>query len=176
MLPQSHIAYTVAAFEVLKDRLPVLKKKELDYRWVLLAALGPDVIDKPLAVLYFYRKYRSAVLFAHTLVVHVLAALLCWWKKPSWWPYLLAFNGHAILDRLWFFPNTWYWPWRGWHFHVWQNQQKDIKEAYIYAFTRRPELVIWEVGGLLTGAWLVWRHRLYRWPHLRAFLLTGRLG
>src|SRR5262245_29951997 len=69
MLPQSHITYTLAAYDLLKARLPDLP--EVDYRLLALAAIGPDLIDKPLAALYFYRRYRSAVLFAHTLLVHL---------------------------------------------------------------------------------------------------------
>lgn len=175
MLPPSHMAYTVAAVSLLAERVPALKR--VDYRLVALAATGPDLIDKPLAALYFYRKYKSAVLFAHTLIVHATVLIYVLWRRPGWWPYALAFNGHALLDRLWLFHNTWYWPFRGWRFHVWGkrgSEQQDIKLAYWYAFTRRPELWGWELGGLLAGLWFVWRNRLYRWERLKPFLLTGR--
>ncbi len=177
MLPQSHIAYTAAAVSLLAERFPALKR--VDYRLVALAATGPDLIDKPLAALYFYRKYKSAVLFAHTLLVHAAVLMVALWRRPRWWPYALAFNGHALLDRLWLFHDTWYWPFRGWRFHVWGkrgSEQQDISLAYWYAFTRRPELWGWELGGLLVGLWFVWRHRLYRWPQLKQLLRTGRLA
>ncbi len=176
MLPQSHIAYTIATVDLLKDRIPVLKK--VDYRLVALAAMGPDLIDKPLAVLYFYRRYKSAVLFAHTLLVHLGVFIYIVWKKPKGWLYGLAFNGHAILDRLWLFKNTWYWPFTGWHFQVWGkrgSEQQDIKLAYWYAFTRRPELWVWEVGGLMAGLWFVWRNKLYQPHRLKHLILTGKL-
>ncbi len=176
MLPQSHVAYTLAAFDLIRDRSPALRKADL--RWIVLAALGPDLIDKPLAAAYFYRRYRSAVLFAHTLLAHLAALIVILWKRPRWWPYALAFNSHILVDRLWFFPDTFYWPFRGWRFHVWRkrgSEQQDIKKAYWYAFTRRPELWVWELGGILVGLWWVWRHRLYRPGLLWRFLLTGRL-
>jgi hypothetical protein len=176
MLPQSHIAYTIAAFDLIKTWVPAFKK--VDYRLLALAAMGPDLLDKPLAAIYFYRKYRAAVLFAHTLLVHLTLLLYTVSKRPNGWPYALAFNGHAILDRLWFFDKTWYWPFKGWHFHVWRksgSEQSDMKLAYWYAFTRRPELWGWEVGGMLAAAWFVYRHRLFRWERLKPFLLTGRL-
>ena len=59
MLPQSHITYTFVAWETLKSRFPSLPK--VDYRILALAAMGPDLIDKPFAALYFYKKYKSAV-------------------------------------------------------------------------------------------------------------------
>ncbi len=176
MLPQSHVAYTLAAFDLIRDRSPALRKADL--RWIVLAALGPDLIDKPLAAAYFYRRYRSAVLFAHTLLAHLAVLGVILWKRPRWWPYALAFNSHILVDRLWFFPDTFYWPFRGWRFHVWRkrgSEQQDIKKAYWYAFTRRPELWVWELGGILVGLWWIWRHRLYRPGRLLRFLLTGRL-
>ncbi|MBX7236947.1 MAG: metal-dependent hydrolase [Caldilineales bacterium] len=160
MLPQSHVAYTLAAYAWLRRRTPALP--DADPRLLALAAMGPDLIDKPLAAVYFYRRFKSAVLFAHTLLVHLglLIVLLRW--RPAWWPYGAAFIGHLALDRMWFFPDTFYWPLRGWRFHVWQkrgSEQTDIKRAYWYAFTRRPELWGWELGGVLAGAWWLWQRR-----------------
>ncbi len=176
MLPPSHITYTLAAWDILQDKFPALQNK--DYRLVALAAVGPDLLDKPLAALYFYRRYKSAVLFAHTLLMHLAVLVIALWKKPRGWPYFLAFNGHAILDRLWLFHDTWYWPFRGWRFHVWGKQgseQQDIKLAYWYAFTRRPELWVWELGGLVAGIWFVWHNKLYLPHRLKHLFFTGRL-
>ncbi len=176
MLPTSHITYTLAAFSLARKRFPVLK--DVDYRILALAATGPDWIDKPLAAVYFYRHFKSAVLFAHTLLVHGPLFLWAIVKKPGWWLYALAFNGHAVLDRLWLFPKTFYWPFLGWKFHVWGkrgSEQQDMKWAYWYAFTRRPELWIWELGGVVAGIYFLWSNRLYRWPRLKQFLRSGRL-
>ena len=177
MLPQSHVAYTLAVFDSLRGRVSALRK--VDYRLVALAAMGADLIDKPLAALYFYRRYKSAVLFAHTLLFHLAVLFTTLWKRPRWWPYAVAFNGHVVLDRLWLFQDTFYWPFRGWRFHTWQkagSEQKDIKRAYWYAFTRRPELWGWEIGGAVALLWFVWRHGLYRPRVLWNFLCTGRLS
>lgn len=176
MLPPSHVAYTLVAFDELQKRSGRLNG--LDFRLVALAAMGPDLIDKPLAALYFYRRYKSAVLFAHTLIAHVAVLLLAVLRAPHLLAYALAFNGHAVLDRLWFFHDTWYWPLRGWRFHVWGKQgseQRDIRLAYWYAFTRRPELWGWEAGGALAALYVVLRHRLWRGERLLRLLQTGRL-
>jgi inner membrane protein len=176
MLPQSHIAYTLTALNLAQKRISALR--QVDWRLIALAAVGADLVDKPLAAVYFYRKYNSAVLFGHTVLVHVLAFLATTRWQPGWWPYLLAFSGHILLDRLWFFPDTFYWPLRGWRFHVWGkagSEQEDIKLAYWYAFTRRPELWIWEAGALLAGLWFVFHNRLYRRELLWRLLRSGRL-
>lgn len=177
MLPPSHIAYTWLAASLVQERLD--KGAEIDYRLLAIAAVAPDLIDKPLAWAYFYRRYKSAVLFAHTLLMHVAVFALAVWRWPQYLAYAIAFVGHAVLDRIWYFPDTFYWPFRGWRFHVWGkrgSEQEKIGLAYWYAFTRRPELWGWEAGGLLALALFVVRHGLFRWPALRAFLLTGRVS
>jgi inner membrane protein len=177
LLPQSHVAYTWLALSLAQEAR--LASDEVDYRLVALAAMGPDLIDKPLAFAYFYKRYRSAVLFAHTLIANVVAAYLTLRGVPKLRSYGAAFLGHALLDRLWFFPDTFYWPFRGWRFHVWRkegSEQEEIGRAYWYAFTRRPELWIWELGGLLALACFVWRRRLYRWDRLVEFVLRGRVA
>lgn len=141
--------------------------------------MGSDLVDKPLAALYFYRRYKAAVLFGHTLLLHLALMGMTLWKRRNWLPYVLAFNGHALVDRLWFFPNTFYWPLRGWRFHVWQkagSEQTNIKQAYWHAFTRRPELWMWEVGGLTAALWFVFSHRLYQPERFWRLLRTGRPG
>jgi hypothetical protein len=176
LLPQSHVAYTWLALSLAQEAR--LVDEDVDYRLIALAAMGPDLIDKPLALAYFYKRYRSAVLFAHTLIANLVVAYLTLRRNSASRSYGAAFLGHALLDRLWFFPSTFYWPFRGWRFHVWRKQgseQEKISRAYWYAFTRRPELWIWELGGLLALACFIWRRRLYRRDRLTEFILRGRV-
>ena len=175
MLPFSHAAYTWLALSVAQDAFHIAP--EDDYRMIALAAMGPDLVDKPLAAAYFYRKYKSAVLFAHTLLANLLVIWFTARRIPRIWVYSAAWLGHALLDRLWFYPDTFYWPLRGLRFHVWGKQgseQEKIGRAYLYAFAKRKELWGWELGGLLALAIFVWRRRLYHRDQLLEFLLTGR--
>jgi hypothetical protein len=175
MLPSAHIAYTWLALDLAQEHLGVAP--DADYRLVAVAAAAPDLIDKPLAWAYFYERYKSAVLFAHTLLAFAAVALTAW-RAPRLRVYSAAWLGHALLDRLWHYPATFYWPLRGWRFHVWGkrgSEQETIGLAYWYAFTRRPELWGWEAGGLLALAILAWRHRLWQPEPLLSFALTGRL-
>jgi hypothetical protein len=177
MLPPSHVAYTWLTLSLAQEQFDVAA--DVDYRLVALAAMGPDLIDKPLAWAYFYKRYKAAVLFAHTLLTNL--GVFFWMARragKAQWPYAAAFLGHALLDRLWYYPDTFYWPLRGWRFHVWGkrgSEQAGIGKAYWVTFTRRPELWGWELGGLLALLIFGWRHRLYQWPQLRRFLLTGKV-
>ena len=176
MLPPAHVAYTWLALSLAQSQGQVAPGA--DYRLIALAAMGPDLVDKPLALAYFYKKYKSAVLFAHTLLANLVLFGLTGRYARRHWIYTLAFGGHALLDRLWLFPNTFYWPLRGWRFHVWGKrgaEQPAMAQAYWVTFTRRPELWGWELGGLLALLIFGWRHRLYEWPRLRHFLVTGKV-
>ncbi len=99
MLPLSHVAYTWLALSVAQDAFGIAP--EADYRMIGLAAMGPDLIDKPLATAYFYRKYKSAVLFAHTLLANLFVLWFTVARIPRIWVYSAAWLGHALLDRLW---------------------------------------------------------------------------
>ncbi|MEM7530968.1 MAG: hypothetical protein AAF639_02225 [Chloroflexota bacterium] len=185
MLPPSHIAYTWLGLSLAQEHLDA--PQDIDYRWMAVAAVGSDLVDKPLALAYFYKRYKSAVLFAHTLIAYLSVILFAYQKakgteqtqeKKTIWIFALAIVGHGVCDRIWDFHDTFYWPFRGWRFHVWGKEggkQEDIGQAYWVTFTRRPELWIWEVGGLLALLWFAWRHRLYRPRRLLNFLLTGRI-
>lgn len=176
MLPPSHVAYTWLALSAAQGGLGIAP--DLDYRKVALAAMASDLVDKPLAWLYFYERHKSAVLFAHTLIAYLAVIAVALRRGRRGRIYAACIVGHAILDRLWYYPATFYWPLRGWKFHVWGkrgSEQEKIGWAYWVAFTRRPELWGWEFGGALALAYFVWRYRLYRWSQLRCFLMSGRI-
>ena len=96
--------------------------------------MGPDLIDKPLAWAHFYKEYRSAVLFAHTLLAHLAVAVLtvtrfrtrplCRCLHRPYRP-----RPHLVLSA------TFYWPLRV--AHVWgkRSEQEEIGKAYWIAFT-----------------------------------------
>jgi hypothetical protein len=174
MLPLSHIAYTWGAFSLLGKRCPSLRTA--DYRLVALTSLLPDLIDKPLAV-FVLPKQQATVLFSHSLVANVIAltATLLWFRRLL--PYTLALLGHLVLDRMWDFPKTFWWPFRGRNFQRWKyvGSVQDFGRAYVQLMPEHPELVGLEAGGLLVLGWLVARHGLHRRENLARFLRTGRL-
>lgn len=177
MLPPAHVAYTWLGLTVVQKKLK--RFPDVDYRLMAIAAVGPDLIDKPLAWAYFYRRYRSAVLFAHTLLSFLLVAWIGLIRHPQLFAYTLGYLGHGLCDRIWFFYDTFYWPLRGWRFHAWRkegSEQDEMGRAYWLAFTRRPELWGWEVGGVLALILVIWWHRLYEPARFWHFVRTGKPG
>lgn len=172
MLPAGHIEYTWGALDLLQRKVGLFE--DADYRLVALAALLPDLIDKPLSLLIFTDSKTSQGL-THTLWVHLFVslAILIWWRKGL--VYALAFNGHLVADRIWLYPRTLFFPFLGWQFEPWRfmGSPAAMLDAYAEIVTY-PLIIILESIGLVVLAWLGATHHLYRRENLMDFLASGR--
>jgi hypothetical protein len=173
MLPAGHIEYTWGALNLLQRKARLFE--DADYRVAALAALLPDLIDKPLSLLVFTDSKSSQGL-AHTLLVHLLISLIIfvWWRKG--FVYALAFNAHLLADRIWRYPRTLFFPFLGWQFEPWRfmGSPEAMLDAYAEVVTY-PLIIALESIGLVILAWLVVTYHLYRWENLLVFLVSGRL-
>lgn len=173
MMPPGHVAVAWGTAELLQQNNPRLAR--LDYRLLALAALGPDIIDKPLAMLVFTASHTSQLVF-HSLLVHaglLLLALLVWRRAL---PTVLAFNSHLIADRMWNHTETFWWPLFGWD-TFWafkfMNSPEAMAAVYWDIITRYPQVWVVELLALSYLFWFAACHRLYRRQNVRQLLLTG---
>jgi hypothetical protein len=174
MLPGGHVAYTWAALNLLQ-RAGLFRRA--DYRGVALAALLPDLIDKPLAIFVLPRS-NAALLFAHTLLAQVAGWALAWSRGGRRaLPYALAFAGHLLGDRIWGFPQTFLWPARGRRFHQWRHvgSPRAFGRAYLDIIRSEPKIVLLEAIGLALLAWFVVDRKLWRPAALRRLIVEGRV-
>jgi len=169
MMPPGHVAVTWAGAQLWPHR-------KLDYRWLALCGLLPDIIDKPLALLVFTAS-ESTQNVAHALLPHLLVLLIALLWRPRWVPYALAFNSHLLADRMWNHTETFWWPFFGWE-TFWQfkfmNTPQAMLNTYLDIVRRYPQVWVIEVLALGYLAWLAIRYGWYRWPELRRFLQTAR--
>ena len=213
MLPTGHIEFTWAALNLLQRKAGLFQ--DADYRLVALAALAPDLLDKPLA-LTIYRDTDAALFWGHNLWFHlaVWLVVLGWsrWfstkrstlsggshrcaarsrrgcgaaraKLPpsaplfsgqGVMPYLLAFSGHLLADRMWGFQESLFYPLGAGHWHTWVHVGAPgaMLAAYLEIIRTTPILVAFEVIGLALLAWFVWDRGLWRRGRLAAWLRTG---
>ncbi|MEM7029910.1 MAG: metal-dependent hydrolase [Chloroflexota bacterium] len=170
MMPPGHIATTWAVFSQ-------QKQTDLDYRWLAASSLLPDIIDKPLA-LWIFTKSHSSQNLCHALLPNLLFLLVAIVRWPKAVPYVLAFNGHLLADRMWRHTETFWWPFYGWQ-TFWQfkymNSPKAMVEVYIDIIRNYPRVWIIELLAILYLAWFGKKYRLYIGATLREFLQTGRL-
>jgi hypothetical protein len=172
MLPWGHVAYTWAALTWLQSRG---KLKDVDYRGAALAAMLPDLIDKPLSLTFLADSGTSQGL-SHTLLGQAVLTLTVTRCKPEWLSYALISNSHLIADQMWKYPRTLLFPFSGrldsWKF---MGTPSAMLSAYAEIVTR-PAIIAVEIVGLVLLGWVVRRGRLYRKEGLGQLLLTGRVG
>jgi hypothetical protein len=186
MLPGGHIEYTWATLNLIQRKTGLFG--DADYRWIAVAASLPDLIDKPLA-LTAYRSTDAALFWGHNLWFHLGAwiAVAAWCARPDSdvktnarraMPYVLAFSGHLIADRMWGFQETLLYPLGAGHWHPWVHvgEPGAMLQAYIDIVRSTPILVFFEASGLALLAWFVMDRRLWRPRPLLNFLRTGRFG
>jgi|YNPNPStandDraft_1061719.scaffolds.fasta_scaffold24712_3 hypothetical protein len=189
MLPGGHIAFTWATLNLLQRRAGLWP--EADYRLVALASLAPDLLDKPLA-LTLYRDTQAALFWGHNLWLHLGVWLGAWcvarvrggaaaerrrrWR--SWLPYLLAFSGHLIADRMWGFRESLFYPLGAGYWHPWAHvgEPQAMLAAYLTIVRTTPLLVIFELLGLILLGWVVCDRQLWRPQRLAYFLRHGRVA
>lgn len=149
----------------------------LDYRLLALCSMLPDIIDKPLAILVFTGANTSQ-LITHSLIFSVvlLVISLLWWRSAL--PYMLAFAGHVVLDRMWNHTESFWWPIYGWNV-FWEykpmNTAKEMVNVYLDIVTRYPQVWVIELIALLFFVWFGLRFKLYVWKRLKYFVWTGRI-
>jgi hypothetical protein len=171
MLPLGHVAYTWAALTWLQSHGRAIS---VDYRGAAVAALLPDMIDKPLS-LTVMSKSRTSQGLSHTLVGQALLTLAVARFKPQWLPYALISNSHLLADQMWKYPRTLFFPFSGrldsWKF---MGTPSAMLNAYAEIATR-PAILAVEAVGLALMAWVGHRGQLHRKASLKRLLLSGRM-
>ena len=176
VLPPGHVEFTWAALNLLQRKGQSFPNA--DYRLMAACALLPDLIDKPLAT-FVLTDANAALLFGHTALLHsgVWLAAAASGRLSRSLPYLLAFSGHLLADRMWGFSQTLLWPLLGRRFHQWKHvgSPQAILQAYLKIIVEEPKLIAFEVAGAGLLAWFVLDRHLWQMDRLRSFLRTGRV-
>ncbi len=177
MLPTGHVEFTWAALNLLQRQAGLFE--DADYRLAALAAVLPDLIDKPLAT-FVLTDADAALLYGHTALLHggVWLAAAATGQLPRGLPYLLAFSGHLLADRMWSFSQTLFWPLRGRRFHQWKHvgSPEAILRAYAKVIRDEPLLLTFEALGALLLAWFIVDRKLWQQDQWAAFIKTGVLA
>ena len=136
MLPLAHVGLTLGAAWLIKGGLargqmksvkpaedhgkmkptePLRLVRNIDYRVVMVGALLPDIIDKPIGDFLFRDYFGQGRIFCHTLlflIILVVTGIYLYKSRRKLWLLLLAFGTftHLILDAMWLEPRTILWP------------------------------------------------------------------
>jgi inner membrane protein len=150
--------------------------KRIDVRILLIGALLPDIIDKPVGVYFFRDTFSSGRIFSHTLlflVLITLGGLFLYWSRNKIWLLVLSFGTfiHLILDEMWRSPQTLLWPLYGFSF-----ERIDLTRwtwDMFHELLTNPTVWISELAGVVVVACFIWL--LVRRGNLYAFIRYGRI-
>jgi hypothetical protein len=163
MLPFAHIGITLVLFWILGVGLRGVRA-HVRYGYVVVGAMLPDIIDKPVGMIFFADTFGSGRIFGHTLLFVLLLAVAGYYlfsKKGDAGVLILAGGSlvHQLLDSMWNSPASFLWPLLGWEFErrasygsFWQflggvyGRLGDIADPQILS------LVMTEIFGLVVMA------------------------
>ncbi|MGE5465439.1 MAG: metal-dependent hydrolase [Betaproteobacteria bacterium] len=154
-------------------------KEKIDYRFLMIGAILPDLIDKPIGQYILNSIFQNGRIFAHTILFIFLLVVLAAYLERKY-----RFTGVSVLalgaiahiaeDEMWRSPGTALWPLLGWEFPKLDLQ--DYSGYIWYQLLHNPSAYLPEIVGLIIIAGFVWRFELYRPERLKAFVKTGRLA
>ena len=156
-----------------------LLKEKIDYRFLIVGAILPDLIDKPIGHYLFYSTFQNGRIFAHSvlfLLLIVVVAVIAERRYRFMGVSILALGSiaHITEDEIWREPVTALWPLLGWEFP--KLDLHDYSGYIWYQLLHNPSAYVPEIIGLPIIAGFVWRFELYQPDRAKAFLKTGRLG
>jgi membrane-bound metal-dependent hydrolase YbcI (DUF457 family) len=130
----------------------------VDTRLLLIAALLPDIIDKPLGLLLLKETLNSGRIFGHTLLFVTFTAALglyLYRRRNRTWLLVLSFGTlmHLILDQMWLAPETLFWPFSGSGFEG--SGTTDWLSGIFHTLVTNPGVYIAEVVGAVIIAWFL---------------------
>ena len=169
MLLFAHTGITLGAAAVLAGALKYKNKsgngiltwfrsfsEYVDIRILIIGSMLPDIIDKPLGMVFFREEFSSGRIFAHSLLFLVVlgaAGFYLFRKRQKTWLLVLAFGTfiHLALDQIWLMPKTVLWPWLGFSFE--RIEITDWYSLWFRDILAYPDIFIPELVGLGILLW-----------------------
>ncbi|MFZ5642059.1 MAG: metal-dependent hydrolase [Bacillota bacterium] len=148
----------------------------LDYRLVILGSMVPDLLDKPIGLLFKETFLGASRLFGHTLLFSLLfilvgvLALKCY-KRTGVLVLAAGSLFHQVLDGMWNKPETLLWPLYGWMFPA--VEREGFLAYLINRLLTDPYIYIPELAGL--GVIVYFFIILIRNRQLSSFIKSGEL-
>lgn len=166
MLFFGHTGITAGIFYLASK---IRRAGRIDYRLVLIGALLPDIIDKPLGLVIL--NYGNGRIIAHTLLFALLLTAVALYKKDM---RLYALSGgtwlHLLFDSMWLFPVTLLWPLLG------GFPYGNLSLYSIFNSVDQPLVYLPEIAGATILIYIIVKNKLYKKTNVMRFIRTGEIG
>ncbi len=148
----------------------------IDYRFILLGSLLPDIIDKPLGLILLPGILANGRTFLHTLIFlsfAMLAAVMLYRLRYAMCGIYVAFGvlTHFIMDAMWADTITFYWFLYGAFLAYPRITFAWIVQSWIQSLLEEPRLYLPEIAGLLIL--LFFTARIIIQKQAKVFFLQG---
>jgi inner membrane protein len=149
----------------------------IDYRFIMLGALLPDIIDKPLGLILLPGLGNGRI-FLHTLLFllfALLAAFIIYRQQRGLWGFYLAFGVvmHFLMDAIWNDHVSFYWPFLG-PFLAYPGTTFILAlQRWLQTLTNVPGVYLPEIAGFIILLWFALK--LIVKKRVTAFVLKGSL-
>jgi hypothetical protein len=171
----AHIALTFLAIYAIAS----LAHVKVDYRFLLIGSILPDLVDKPIGRLFFAGYFESGRIFGHTLLFAIALALLAVYLNRKYHIAGVIFLSvgclmHVVEDAGIFNLRTLLWPLFGLSFS--KSPMDDYWGHIINELLSDPFGIGLELFfGLSIVAIMTIYFKLYQKDRLRAFVSRGEL-
>ena len=133
--------------------------KYVDIRLLLVGALLPDIIDKPIGLYILREAFSNGRIFAHTLFFLILITVAGWFVyrlRRNTWFFVLSFGTfmHLALDQMWEMPQILLWPLFGLDFP--RVDLTYLLPTVFQALFSDPKVYIPELIGAAVIVWFIW--------------------
>ncbi len=146
----------------------------IDYRWVLLGSLLPDILDKPMWLFAFGDIFPTGRAWGHTFLFNFLlfifGLILLKYKKSGLLVISLCSFTHLLLDEMWKNPVTLWWPLLGRFRKV---ETVGWMSGLLHSLFTDPGTYIPEIIGL--AVILLFGYRLIVGKNITSFVETGAI-
>lgn len=152
-----------------------LGRRRIDYRFILLGAIAPDIVDGALSLTLFAGWQGRGVAHSVLAVIVVAVAVLLGTQgaaRLAWFGLAVGWVLHLVGDAMWDVPETFLWPAFG-------TDLAASPEPYSWALVTDPgsHWRTWagELVGLALLAWFWVAFELHKEGRARRFLSDGQL-
>ncbi|URZ09003.1 metal-dependent hydrolase [Clostridium felsineum] len=115
-----HLGLTTGVVKICENTI-LNKKKDIDYRFLLVGSILPDLIDKPIGAVFFRNVFHNSRIFGHTILFSAVLLLIGIYRQLKYKKNGILMLGigsliHLILDSMWLYTGILLWPFLGWTF------------------------------------------------------------
>jgi len=148
----------------------------IDIRLILIGALLPDIIDKPIGHFFFRETFSNGRIFGHTLIFLILitaVGIYLYRRNSRTWLLALSFGTitHLLLDQMWLNSKTLFWPLLGLSFE--RGEVDNYVLSIFHTLLTNPFVYITELVGLAVLIWFSWT--LFRRKKIYSLIKYGKV-